>query len=249
MKADDALAVVERASDTPRRLFAPLAAGYDARAQALCLFQYRRWHRFLLSRLDLTQSAVDSGSVRVLDMASGTGALALDLARLSRVRVVGADVTRTMLLEAQKRLRPATGHIDLVECDAQTLPFARQTFDAIVFAYLLRYVADVPSTLAGLANALRPGGVMASLDFGMPSGLAYPLWRLYTGLVLPAAAALLSPGWRRVGAFLGPSIRDFYRLWPEERLLRAWQEHGFENVQAQRLSLGGGLVMWGRKAR
>jgi demethylmenaquinone methyltransferase/2-methoxy-6-polyprenyl-1,4-benzoquinol methylase len=64
---------------------------------------------------------------------------------------------------------------------------------------------------------------------------------------LPAAGAVIGDGWREVGTFLGPSIRDFYERWPQERLLAAWRAAGVEGVDLRRLSLGGGIVTWGRK--
>ncbi|MBF8286335.1 MAG: Methyltransferase type 11 [Dehalococcoidia bacterium] len=226
------------AAETPRRLFSPIASNYDRPAQLLGLLQYSRWHDFLLSRLDLPPNA------RVLDMATGTGALAVRLARLDGLRVTGADITRPMLLQTAAR---SGGRVDLVECTAEAPPFAGGAFDAVIFSYLLRYVADVPATLTELARALRPGGTMTSLDFAVPRGIWYPLWRLYTAVGLPLGGALLSPAWRRVGSFLGPSIRGFYRRWPEERLLQLWRESGFPDAQAKRLSLGGAIVIWGTK--
>ena len=149
-----------------------------------------------------------------------------------------------MLLQTAAR---SDGRVDLVECTAEAPPFADGAFDAVIFSYLPRYVADVPATLAELARALKPGGTMASLDFAVPRGIWYPPWRLYTAFGLPLGGALLSPAWRRVGSFLGPSIRGFYRRWPEERLLQLWRESGFPDAQAKRLSLGGAIVIWGTK--
>ena len=214
----------------------------------LSLFQYRRWHRFLLARLALPEPSLDRRS-RVLDMATGTAALALDLAQRDDVEVVGGDITRPMLMRAQKRLakNSHSGRIDLVECSAETPPFATEKFDALVFAYLLRYVGDVSSTLCCLAPLLKPGGTIASLDFAVPRGVAYPLWLLYTSAVLPLGGQLFSGDWRRTGSFLGPNIRDFYRRWPEERILRAWRDAGIVDVQSKRLSMGGAMVIWGGK--
>ena len=226
------------AAETPRRIFSPIASNYDRPAQILGLLQYTRWHEFLLSRLSLTAGD------RVLDMATGTGAVALRLARRDGLRVTGADITRPMLLQTAAR---SDGRLGLVECTAEAAPFADGAFDAVIFTYLLRYVADVPATLSELARALKPGGTMASLDFAVPRGIWYPLWRLYTAVGLPLGGALLSPAWRRVGSFLGPSIRGFYRRWPEERLLQLWRESGFPDAQAKRLSLGGAIVIWGTK--
>jgi demethylmenaquinone methyltransferase / 2-methoxy-6-polyprenyl-1,4-benzoquinol methylase len=257
------------AADLPRRIFSPIAQAYDRPALILSLLQYRRWHRFLLSRVlssvrpeeskdrNTTSAKAEESrperfapaTPRILDMATGTGAIAFDILRRTNANVVGADVTRLMLLRAQARADTRLKErLNLIECTAEAPPFAAASFDAITFAYLLRYVGDVPATLGSLARLLRPGGTMASLDFAVPSGVWHPLWRLYTGAVLPAAGRLFSREWRDVGGFLGPSIRDFYRHWPEERLLEAWRDVGFSDVRARRLSLGGAIVIWGTKS-
>ena len=231
-------------SETARRLFSGIASNYDRPAEVLSLFQYSRWHRFLLSKLPPLDGA------RVLDMATGTGAVALKVAQRPGARVIGADVTRPMLVQAKARAarEGPSPRLELVECTAEAVPFTDGAFDAVIFTYLLRYVSDVPSTLRELARVLRPGGVMLSLDFAVPGPMAYPLWRLYTSLVLPLGGAVLSAAWMRAGAFLGKSIRGFSRQWPEGRLAELWRECGFTRVAAKRLSLGGALVMWGVKA-
>ena len=233
----------------PQRIFSPIASNYDRPALLLSLFQYRRWHRYLLSRIPFDGDGAFPANGLILDMATGTGAVALDILRRSGVRVVAADVTRAMLLQAQQRA-VASGdgeRLRLVECDAESPPFKEAAFDAVVSTYLLRYVEDVPRTLACLSSLVKPGGTMASLDFAVPRGIAYPLWRLYTLLLLPAAGQAFSGSWRRTGNFLGPSIRGFYRRWPEERLLDAWRDAGMEAVQMRRLTLGGATVVWGKR--
>jgi demethylmenaquinone methyltransferase/2-methoxy-6-polyprenyl-1,4-benzoquinol methylase len=86
------------------------------------------------------------------------------------------------------------------------------------------------------------------LEFGLPRGLWRPLWELYVRVGLPAAGAVVSPAWGDVGRFLGPSIRDFWREWPDPRLLDEWRAAGLADVEARRLSVGGGIVVWGRRA-
>jgi len=231
-------------NDIARPLFSGVASSYELASQLLSYGQYRRWHRSLVDKLVLPEPAL------VLDMATGTGAVAFRVARRPQVRVIAADVTRAMLLQAQARAarngRPPP--IDLIECTAEAMPFPDAAFDAVIFTYLLRYVSDVPATLRELTRVVRPGGMMLSQDFAVPRGVFYPLWRLHTDLVLRLGGALISPGWRRAGAFLGGSIRDFYRRWPEEGILRLWRECGFPDVRAKRLSLGGALIMWGTRA-
>jgi demethylmenaquinone methyltransferase/2-methoxy-6-polyprenyl-1,4-benzoquinol methylase len=58
---------------------------------------------------------------------------------------------------------------------------------------------------------------------------------------------LISPGWRRAGSFLGPSIEDFHRRYPGDALIELWLEAGFTDVRRQARSLGGGVIMWGRR--
>lgn len=221
-----------------RALFAPLGPTYDRYAALLSFGQDPRWRRFLVSRVQAGPGDT------VLDVATGTGAVALELIRQKGCRVVGADVTPEMLAEARRRLGD---DVELVEASAESLPFADASFDGLTFTYLLRYVDDPAATLRELARVVRPGGTVASLEFGLPRGVWRPLWEAHVRLLLPAAGWAISPGWHRVGDFLGDSIRDLYRRLPEQRLLELWDAAGIADVRARRLSLGGGLVVWGTR--
>jgi demethylmenaquinone methyltransferase / 2-methoxy-6-polyprenyl-1,4-benzoquinol methylase len=237
---------VEASARTRRALdlFAPLGPTYDRYARLLSFGQDPRWRSFLVSR-------VPSGALRVLDVASGTAAVAIELARTESARtVVGIDQSPEMLAAGRERIAHADlgGRIELREGRAEHLPFADAEFDAVSFTYLLRYVDDVPATLRELARVVRPGGTVAMLEFGLPRGGWRPLWELYVRVGLPAAGSIVSPGWADVGRFLGPSIRGFWRQWPEPRLLDAWRAAGLDDVRARRMSLGGGIVVWGRRA-
>ena len=83
------------------------------------------------------------------------------------------------------------------------------------------------------------------LDFFVPEGIARPAWELYVRAGLPALGRAISPGWAEVGRFLGPSIRGFWERHPVEEIVATWREAGIGEVQGRRLSLGGGLVLWG----
>ena len=122
-----------------------------------------------------------------------------------------------------------------------------ESFDHLTVVHVLRYVADPGATLAELARVVRPGGVVALLEFGVPEGPARPLWELYVRTVLPLAGRLLRHGWREVGDFLGESIRDFWARHPLERQLAWWHAAGLHGVQVRRLSFGAVVVIWGRK--
>jgi demethylmenaquinone methyltransferase / 2-methoxy-6-polyprenyl-1,4-benzoquinol methylase len=235
---------IESGSRLAPSLFAPLGPTYDRYARLLSLGQDPRWRRFLVSRLEAGPDA------RVLDVATGTGAVALEVVRQHGCAVVGIDRSPEMLAVARRRV--AAGglemRIELHEGRAEALPFPDESFDALTVTYLLRYVNDPAATLRELARVVRPGGTVALLEFGVPqSQVARALWELYVRLVLPLVGRILSRGWHEVGRFLGPSIRDLDARLPLERQLELWTAAGIGDLRARRLSLGGGLVVWGRR--
>jgi demethylmenaquinone methyltransferase / 2-methoxy-6-polyprenyl-1,4-benzoquinol methylase len=219
-------------------LFAPLGPTYDRYARLLSLGQDPRWRRFLVSRVQV--GAADT----VLDVATGTAAVAMELTRRTGCRVVGLDQSLEMLETGRRRVEAASleGRIELVEGVAERLPFEDASFDALTFAGLIRYVDDPRVTMRELARVVRPGGGIAMFEFGLPRGLARGAWELYVRIGLPAFGALVSPGWRRAGSFFGPSIREFHQRYD---LLELWRNAGIADVHSRRLSLGGGLVLWG----
>src|SRR5436305_2071974 len=172
-----------------RTIFAPLGPTYDRYSALLSLGQDPRWRRFLVSRIEAGPSDT------VLDVATGTGAVAAELVRRTGCRVVGIDQSPEMLAEARRRYGD---RIEFVEGRAEALPFDDASFAALTFTYLLRYVDDPAATLRELARVVRPGGRIASLEFAVPRGVWRPLWDLYVRAVLPVAGRAVAPGWGRV---------------------------------------------------
>jgi demethylmenaquinone methyltransferase/2-methoxy-6-polyprenyl-1,4-benzoquinol methylase len=164
-------------------LFAPLGPSYDRWGSVLSFGQDPRWRRFLVTRIDAAPTDT------VLDVATGTAAVALELVRQKDCFVVGVDRTPEMLEEGRHRvaLAAATRNIRLQEADARSLPFEDGQFDALTFTYLLRYVDDPAATLAQLARVVKPGGTIAGLEFALPRGVWRPLWELWTRVGLPMA--------------------------------------------------------------
>ena len=181
-------------------------------------------------------------------MATGTGMVAAELLARGDCSVVGIDQSAEMLAGARARFA-GEDRVELIEGQAEALPFADASFDALTFTYLLRYVEDPPATMRELARVVRPGGRIASLEFGVPPLLpARAAWRLYTAIGLPALGRLASREWAEVGRFLGPSIRGFYERHPLARIVEYWQQAGLQDVRVRRMSLGGGIVMSATKA-
>lgn len=236
----------EAPNDFARGLFEGLPARYDLLEELLSFRQNRRW------RTAIVDAVAESRPDTVLDVATGTAGVALMLARRTDAEVTGVDLTEQMLRRGAARVADAgAGRIRLAVARAEQLPFPDGTFDALTFTYLLRYVADPAATLRELARVVRPGGAVASLEFGLPRGPVWlPAWRLYTRVALPSAGFVTGGReWWRVGRFLGPSIEEHYRRYPVQRHVEMWRDAGLEEVRTRSMSLGGGFVMRGRRRR
>jgi demethylmenaquinone methyltransferase/2-methoxy-6-polyprenyl-1,4-benzoquinol methylase len=229
-----------------QKLFSPLPARYDRLAELLSMGQNARWRRAMVDHV------VPGRPGLVLDVACGPGGEALQLAERGAGQVVGIDLTMDMLRQGQRNVsdRSLAGRIQLINGRAEHMPFADASFDALTFTYLLRYVDDPRATLAELARVVKPGGAVASMEFLLPQSRFWRFWWWgYTRLLLPLGGWLTGGrAWFEVGRFLGPNISGHYRRYPVEWTVDAWHRAGLVDVGVRRMSLGGGLVMWGRRA-
>jgi demethylmenaquinone methyltransferase / 2-methoxy-6-polyprenyl-1,4-benzoquinol methylase len=227
-------------------LFAPLAASYDRMGRLLGLGQDGRW------RAAMVEAVQASSSERVLDVATGTGLVAEALVRRYGCTVLALDQSAPMLGAAAERLaqdRLLGARVSLIEAQAQALPFADAAFDHLTFTYLLRYVEDAATTIAELVRVVKPGGRIASLEFGVPSAQPWrALWHLYARYGLPVLGRLGSREWAATGHFLAHSIPALYERHPLNELVSMWEQAGVESVKVRLMSRGAGVVMWGTRA-
>jgi len=226
-------------------LFRDLPGRYDRLAEVLSLGQNALW------RAELVGHIAGAEPRQVLDVATGTAGVALAIASRTAADIVGVDISDDMLEVGRRRVAAAglDSRIRLQAGRAEQLLFDDGSFDAISFTYLLRYVSDPAATITELARTLRPGGVMASLDFYVPPNPFWrALWWCYTRIGLPVAGWLLGgKPWWDVGRFLGPNISGHYQRFPLARIVDLWTGAGMTEVQWRVMSVGGGLVMWGTK--
>jgi demethylmenaquinone methyltransferase / 2-methoxy-6-polyprenyl-1,4-benzoquinol methylase len=240
---------VQQQDSDPNRfaqdLFEPLPRHYDFLEELLSLGQNGRWRREMIAHV------AEVAPQTMLDVATGTAGVALALTRRTRADITGIDITEAMLRRGHTRVAraEAADRVRLVVGQAERLPFPDNSFDALTFTYLLRYVADPAATLQELARVLKPGAAIASLEFSVPSSRFWRFWWwLYTRGVLPVAGYLTGGReWSRVGRFLGPNISNHYGRYSVAWTVQAWKDAGLTNVGVRSMSLGGGLVMWARK--
>jgi demethylmenaquinone methyltransferase/2-methoxy-6-polyprenyl-1,4-benzoquinol methylase len=227
-------------------LFAGLPRHYDRAGAALSFGQDPRWRRAMV------EAVAAGGGERVLDVATGTGMVAQALVRRYGCTVVGLDQSEAMLAQARRRVErdaELRSRVSLVVGEAERLPFAVGEFDHLTFTYLLRYVADPAATLHELARVVRPGGRIASLEFGVPPAPVWrALWTAYVRIGLPALGRLVSPEWRDTGRFLARSIPEFYVNRSPADVAALWEQAGIVDVRVRPMSFGAGVVMWGTRA-
>ncbi|MFA5627211.1 MAG: bifunctional demethylmenaquinone methyltransferase/2-methoxy-6-polyprenyl-1,4-benzoquinol methylase UbiE [Thiohalomonadaceae bacterium] len=216
-------------------VFHSVASKYDVMNDVMSFGVHRLWKRFTIEL-----SGVRAGQ-RVLDLAGGTGDLAMRFARIvgPSGQVVLADINASMLEVGRKRLVDAgvVGNVEYAQVNAESLPFPDDHFDLITIAFGLRNVTDKDKALASMYRVLRPGGRLLVLEFSRPAvpGLS-PLYDLYSFTVLPMMGKLIA-GDADSYRYLAESIR----MHPDQQTLQGMMEQvGFENVEF--FNLTGGIV-------
>jgi demethylmenaquinone methyltransferase/2-methoxy-6-polyprenyl-1,4-benzoquinol methylase len=212
-------------------MFDRIAARYDAMNRVLSFGLDRGWRRRAVRALRLGDRP------RVLDLATGTGDLAIDIARMHpRAEVIGLDPSPRMLAVAQAKLarRGLADRVTLVRGDAQHLPYASCEMDAATIAFGIRNVPDRLAALREMARVVRPGGRVCVLELGEPRrGLLARAARFHTRYVVPRLGALLSGA--REYRYLQSSIAAFP---PSGEFARLMERAGLHVIDVVPLTFG-----------
>ena len=216
-------------------LFGKIAGRYDLTNDVMSLGMHRRWKRLVVELADVRPGHV------VLDLAAGTGDLALRVAsRRAGGLVIAADLTIEMM--RQGRERRSAGAVSWLACDAMDLPLADCSVDRVIVGYGLRNFPDLDASLGEIRRVMRPGGRFVSLDFGR----AEPDWldRAYLGYLEVSTSAA---GWllqRDVESYR--YIPESLRAYPAQRGVTAlMQRHGFVSCGSIDLVFGTMAVNFG----
>lgn len=221
-------------ADLVRGVFDSVASRYDIMNDLMSGGLHRLWKRYTIN-----QAAVRPGHV-VLDLAGGTGDLALAFAKRvgDEGHVVLADINAAMLEQGRKRLVDAgiADNTSIAQVDAQDLPFAEESFDVVTMAFGLRNVTDKDAALRSIYRTLKTGGKAMILEFSEPHKAIKPAYDLYSFKVLPALGKFIARDAESY-QYLAESIR----VHPDQETLKTMMEEaGFERCRYH--NLAGGIV-------
>jgi demethylmenaquinone methyltransferase/2-methoxy-6-polyprenyl-1,4-benzoquinol methylase len=185
-------------------MFDHIVGRYDLMNRLMTAGMDIRWRR------EAARAAIGEGAARVLDLATGTGDLALELAHQGAPLVVGADFSREMLHAAgRKRADQHETRIKLARGDAMHLPFADDSFDAVTVAFGLRNMPDYAAAIAEMTRVVAPGGRVVILEMTpLQRPLLSRVASLYADRVIPFIGGLIS-GDRDAYGYLPRSVNAF----------------------------------------
>jgi demethylmenaquinone methyltransferase/2-methoxy-6-polyprenyl-1,4-benzoquinol methylase len=227
----------QEASRWVRGMFGRIAGRYDFLNHLLSFNMDRRWRRHTVRRV---RDVMQQPGVRVLDLCCGTADLLLELQRSAPgVAPLGSDFCHPMLLEAQRKTRACGIGSPFFEADALTLPLAAGTLDLITIGFGFRNLANYREGLEELHRVLKPGGVVAILEFSKPTNKVFAaLYGFFSTTVLPRIGGMVS-GSRDAYSYLPESIRKFPGA---EELAREIRNAGFQRVEFDRMT-GGAVAL------
>ncbi len=214
-----------------KKIFNTITPNYDLLNRIMSGRQDVRWRRFAVSQLPLN-------AVKILDVATGTGDLAINIAaKRSDTQVTGVDFVERMMRRAVEKSVAAgvEGKISYSAADALNLPFTDNEFDAVTIAFGLRNIPNRAAAIREMARVVRPGGKILVLEMTFPRNLRLRrFFTWYLNTIIPILGSIIS-GNKAAYIYLPDSIQDF--LHPDE-LTQIFKETGIQFEKAQRLMFG-----------
>jgi demethylmenaquinone methyltransferase/2-methoxy-6-polyprenyl-1,4-benzoquinol methylase len=232
----------EEASRWVCGMFGRVAARYDLLNHLLSFNMDKRWRARTVDRV---ADLLARPGVKVLDLCCGTGDVLLSLAaRRDGLCIFGSDFCHPMLIEAQRKVAAHKLNSPLFEADALALPLASGSLDLITVAFGFRNLTNYSRGLEELARVLKPGGVLAILEFSQPTNRLFAgLYGFFSNRVLPFVGGMIS-GSRDAYTYLPESIKKFPGA---EGLSEQMRAAGFAGVEFERLTFGSVVLHMGRR--
>ncbi len=221
-------------------MFNSIAPTYDFLNHFLSLNIDKVWRR------KLVKLVAPYNPERILDVASGTGDLAIALNKLKPSGIVGVDISEGMLEVGRKKIarKGLSSAITLLYGDSENLPFPTNSFNAVTVSFGVRNFSHLSVGLSDMCRVLKPGGVVAVLEFSMPRRFpVVQLYKFYFLKMLPFFGKMFS-GHSDAYTYLPESVLQF----PSgDKFLKLMKEAGFSNVKEKRLSFGIASIYTGEK--
>ena len=226
-----------------RQIFGDIAQVYDPMNRVITLGQWGRWQRRFLALVAPAEGE------RCLDLATGTGDLAIMMAQVQPgMHVVGLDLSREMLAVAERKIASVglAGRVYVVEGNALALPFPDASFDLVTCGFGLRNFPDLPQALREMRRVLRPGGRALSLEVSRPTnGLTFFGFKLFFYGLVPLLGRLVG----RAGAAYAWLPESHRRFPGRAALAELYRAAGFERVAAWPLTMGAVAIHRGVAAK
>ncbi len=223
-----------------RRMFNAIAPTYDLLNHVLSFGLDIRWRKKAVRLLEEKKGGT------FLDIACGSGDLSIEALKLSPSKIVATDFAETMLeVFKEKLMKLDTIHpVELISCDALSLPFQERTFDATMVAFGIRNFADRLQSLKEMRRVLKPGGLSLILELSTPQKfLPRQLYTFYAKIFLPLIGRVISHH-NSAYRYLPESISRF----PDEKdFIPLMHEAGFDEVRVTQLTLGTATIYTGRR--
>ena len=224
-----------------REMFSRISPKYDFLNHFLSGNIDKRWRKLVTKKL---KSVLDDENALVLDVACGTGDLAVELQKNAKAKIIGTDFCRPMLAIAKEKNAPENLFIPYLEADGMNLSFADETFDAVTIAFGLRNFSNWQDGLTELQRILKPGGKLVILEFSAPIVPGFrQAFQFYFTKILPKIGGVVS-GSRGAYEYLSESVARF----PDQKgLMKMMLESGFNNVEYKNLTGGIAAIHLGVK--
>lgn len=224
-----------------RDMFDSIAPAYDFMNRAMTMGIDKLWRR------KAVKMVMSSAPLRLLDVATGTGDLAIKLARtMPDCSVTGIDLSDGMLAVGRQKVADAglSDRIGFMQADCLALPFDDDTFDAVTVAYGVRNFERLADGYREMARVLKPGGMLCVIELSTPRGwLTGPLYRLYTRYVIPFVGRLVSKDVRAY-SYLPESIAAVAQ---GDDMLKLMRDAGLSDAKWRPLTFGACSIYTARK--
>ncbi|MCS4542465.1 MAG: bifunctional demethylmenaquinone methyltransferase/2-methoxy-6-polyprenyl-1,4-benzoquinol methylase UbiE [Euryarchaeota archaeon] len=223
----------EKKAEYVQKMFSAIVDKYDLLNTLLSLNRDKYWRKFTAIKSELKPGG------RAIDVATGTGELAIELAKLvgANGKVVGVDFVKKMLAKAQEKIKNTKYEkiIEFIAQKAENLPFLDNTFDCATISFALRNVTDVKKTFEEMTRVVKAGGKVISLEFTQPKNFLFrKIYYFYILKVLPIIGGLVSKR-KDAYVYLPNSVINFPS---KEKLKKIMEDVGLKNIKIYNLTCG-----------